>query len=138
MEATTHLPANVHSPAAARRFCEECLQSWRCAPGTTPVADLLVSELVTNVITHAGSGTRLTLRLERGTLRIEVADEGDDRIARERTRGDEPGGWGIPIVEALAPRWGVEAGPDGQGKVVWVELDAVADDARPSSELASV
>jgi hypothetical protein len=35
----------------------------------------------------------------------------------------EPGGLGLTIVERLASRWGADRHPDGDGKVVWFELD---------------
>ena len=59
----------------------------------------------------------------RGTptgLRAEVTDTGPGFAPRERDRDlDEPGGWGLVLVESIAKRWGVER--DG-GTRVWFEL----------------
>jgi hypothetical protein len=62
------------------------------------------------------------LALDDARLRVEVADDSNDAIAAERTRGEAPGGWGIPIVEALTDSWGVERGGDVLGKTVWAEV----------------
>ena len=82
-------------------------------------AALLVSELVTNSVTHSGSSW-IDLAISVGTelLRIEVSDQSTQPI-RPRTP-DETGGWGMTIVVELAHRWGVERRTDG--KTVWVEL----------------
>ena len=84
---------------------------------------LLVSEVVTNAIRHAGLQTgdtiRVSFRLDEARLRVEVTDPG---------RGFEPaprrpdlahgGGWGLYLVERLASRWGVAQGTAH----VWFEI----------------
>jgi anti-sigma regulatory factor (Ser/Thr protein kinase) len=84
--------------------------------------ELVVSELVTNVVAHAHTTAQVTLALDDARLRVEVADDSNDAIAAERTRGEAPGGWGIPIVEALTDSWGVERGGGVLGKTVWAEV----------------
>jgi anti-sigma regulatory factor (Ser/Thr protein kinase) len=91
---------------------------------------LLVSELVTNSVRHAGMGPddRITLRVERPDeyLRVEVCDCGsgwDDPSGERRQDPEEPGGWGLFLVEHVADRWGVEQ--DGR-TCVWFELDCRA------------
>jgi anti-sigma regulatory factor (Ser/Thr protein kinase)/transcriptional regulator with XRE-family HTH domain len=82
-------------------------------------AALLVSELVTNSVTHSGSTwIDLSIVLGDDRLRIEVSDQSEKAI-RPRTP-DEHGGWGMTIVAELAHRWGIERRRDG--KSVWVEL----------------
>jgi transcriptional regulator with XRE-family HTH domain/anti-sigma regulatory factor (Ser/Thr protein kinase) len=82
-------------------------------------AALLVSELVTNSVTHSGSAwIDLAIALGDDRLRIEVSDQ-STRAIRPRTPGED-GGWGMTIVAELAHRWGVERRSDG--KSVWVEL----------------
>jgi transcriptional regulator with XRE-family HTH domain/anti-sigma regulatory factor (Ser/Thr protein kinase) len=86
-------------------------------------AALLLSEIVTNSVMHAGSSwidVAIDVGLER--LRIEVADASPAPL-RPRTPDDE-GGWGLALVAALAPRWGVERRDDG--KTVWIEFDLTA------------
>ncbi|QWB25324.1 MULTISPECIES: ATP-binding protein [Streptomyces] len=86
-------------------------------------AQLCVSELVANVITHVGTGTPATLAVSmKGThLRIEVHDP-DTRalpVLRDASTDAEEGR-GMALVEAVADRWGVLLGPDR--KVTWCEL----------------
>jgi anti-sigma regulatory factor (Ser/Thr protein kinase) len=89
---------------------------------------LLVSELVTNAVRHAGLGRddriRLRASLDSRILRVEVHDPGmgftPKTLAPDPTRTS---GWGLYLVEELADRWGVE-GAD-PGSQVWFELDAV-------------
>jgi anti-sigma regulatory factor (Ser/Thr protein kinase) len=86
---------------------------------------LLVSELVTNSVRHAAAAGRELVRLDvvrsGGTVRVEVSDGGTGFRPRVRTKAhDEPGGWGLHLVDRLADRWGVEA---GRRTRVWFELD---------------
>jgi len=86
---------------------------------------LLVSELVTNSVRHAGldERSRISLHIETtpAIVRVEVSDPGpgfapsvpDLRISQES-------GWGLYLVDELADRWGVEA---DRGTCVWFEID---------------
>ncbi|MFL5911568.1 MAG: ATP-binding protein [Gaiellaceae bacterium] len=86
---------------------------------------LLVSELVTNSVLHASAGPdnwlELCLVATDRSLRVEVCDESTGWQPEPRAAQlDEPGGWGLFIVEQLAARWGLSR--DGQ-TCVWFELD---------------
>jgi hypothetical protein len=87
-------------------------------------AQLCVSELVSNVITHVGHGTPATLKVSmNGTrLRVEVHDP-DTRALPTLVDADSDseGGRGMAVVVAFADRWGVLLGPDR--KVTWCELE---------------
>ncbi|MGI5457448.1 ATP-binding protein [Streptomyces sp. CA-249302] len=83
------------------------------------VAELLVSELVTNALLHSGSRFRLTLSAAHGVLRCEVSD-GGSRVPRVVDAGASENGRGMFLVDALAWRWGCHQ--DGPGKTVWFEL----------------
>ena len=114
-----------------KRLAEYGLQSL------VDIAELLVSELATNAVVHAGGRYRLTLSLGVGILRCEVADE-RRHLPRpphrqvERDDGldvdpDSENGRGLFLVDALAHRWGsrfVE-----EGKEVWFELETDAPDS---------
>jgi anti-sigma regulatory factor (Ser/Thr protein kinase) len=89
--------------------------------------ELLVSELVTNSLRHAGSPLPIELQLSvtsHGGVRGEVQDMG--KGFREPLAGVPfPGahatsGWGLYLVENIAQRWGVRE--DG-GTAVWFEID---------------
>jgi anti-sigma regulatory factor (Ser/Thr protein kinase) len=55
-------------------------------------------------------------------LRAQVSDSGPAFAPRGRTKGiEEPGGWGLVLVERLAHSWGVEHAERTQ---VWFELAA--------------
>ncbi|MFI1566194.1 ATP-binding protein [Streptomyces sp. NPDC020490] len=86
-------------------------------------AQLCVSELASNVITHVGPGTPATLAVSMSGvhLRIEVHDP-DTRALPTLldAKADSEGGRGVALVDALADRWGVQVRPDG--KVTWCEL----------------
>ena len=87
-------------------------------------ARLIVSELVTNSVRHAGlaESQPIVLRAEitGASLHIEVSDEGRgfEATARSPTPGDNSG-WGLFLVAQLADRWGVA---DGRPTTVWFEI----------------
>jgi anti-sigma regulatory factor (Ser/Thr protein kinase) len=87
---------------------------------------LLVSELVTNGVRHAGATEEDELHLlalrHGDRLRIQVSDRGPgfDGRPRPRNRVDQTGGWGLFLVERLADRWGVHR--EGGTNVVWFEV----------------
>jgi anti-sigma regulatory factor (Ser/Thr protein kinase) len=84
---------------------------------------LLVSEVVTNSVVHAGlaPGQDIDLRLTRdnGTVRVEVRDEGRG-FADALRKGSRTSGFGLYLVEQLSDRWGVERGAQ---TCVWFEVD---------------
>jgi signal transduction histidine kinase len=89
-------------------------------------AQLVVSELITNGVCHAGgsAGARLTLRIDlsASVLRLEVEDPGrGGAVARRPPDSDGGGGHGLNIVQMISERWGVERTPVG-GTRVWAEL----------------
>jgi anti-sigma regulatory factor (Ser/Thr protein kinase) len=86
---------------------------------------LLVSELVTNAVRHAGLRTddriRLLARLDGDVLHVEVSDPGSG-FEHRRPEPDPArvSGWGLYLVEELADRWGMVG---DAGTVIWFELD---------------
>jgi len=91
---------------------------------------LLVTELVTNAVRHAGVGPEQPVRVGLCWLprrvRVEVTDPGDG-FARvhARSMGDEWGGWGLLLVDRIADRWG--AWPTASGTCVWFEVRSEED-----------
>ncbi|MFI9026599.1 ATP-binding protein [Streptomyces sp. NPDC053560] len=87
---------------------------------------LLVSELVTNAVVHAGSPAELRLRFSGtgpvvGTVRLEVVDGSARPPRQRRAEGDDTNGRGLELVDGLADRWGWQ--PEGVGKRIWCEVD---------------
>ncbi len=114
------LAPDADAPRAARDFAARTLRRWGVPQWGEPVG-LVVSELVTNAVRHAG--TRATLRLvpTPGGLVVEVDDGAQGRphiVPPDRRTAD--GGLGLAIVDRLAEAWGYEPRPDG--KTVWARL----------------
>jgi anti-sigma regulatory factor (Ser/Thr protein kinase) len=85
---------------------------------------LLVSELVTNSVRHAGLEKMQTIELKvkllPDTVRVEVNDQGTGFTPTPRNdRSEDQSGWGLYLVSRLADRWGVSS--DGVTRV-WFEL----------------
>ncbi|MFN2608344.1 MAG: ATP-binding protein [Acidimicrobiales bacterium] len=118
-EAATALAGEPASAGRARNFVGGALSGWghRELDG---VVGLLVSELVTNAIRHAGSDVEVAVHLLPGTVRVEVHDAGDGRPRLLDAGSADEGGRGLALVDALAKAWGVE--PSASGKDVWFEI----------------
>lgn len=131
-------PHDDTTPSAARRFVAETLSLW----GADELADsalLLVSELSTNAIVHAGSDIEVTLALGAAAddgiddtgpaepaVRFAVTDRAPERAAYVPAQAaDEEalpadGGRGLLLVGTLAQSWGVTY--TGERKTVWFTL----------------
>lgn len=85
-------------------------------------AELLVTELATNVIKHVGEGTSATLILElqRERLRVEVHDKSREIPSLRTADCDEECGRGLHLLAALAVDWGTVL--SAAGKAVWCEV----------------
>ncbi|HSM01968.1 MAG TPA: ATP-binding protein [Acidimicrobiia bacterium] len=86
---------------------------------------LLVSELVTNSVRHAGlNGSDrigLVVDIDGETVRVEVRDPGPGFEPRSLSPKPHHGsGWGLHLVQLLADRWGVDT-TDAE-TVTWFEL----------------
>ena len=135
-------PARVGQPAApAADVCLACVLA--CVPAAPSVArsavahalcgrvdgrvradaELVVSELVTNSVQHAGLSAddfvRIGAGVTEGVLRLEVDNPGATGAIARRDPDSEHSGFGLRIVEALADVWGVSR--KGHTRV-WVEL----------------
>lgn len=88
---------------------------------------MLVSELVTNSVAHAGFARDqeigLLVVLSRSSLSVEVRGGGpgfESPRPVPRPEPGETGGWGLYLVDALSESW--ESYHDGEFAVVWFEL----------------
>ncbi|MFF1498522.1 SpoIIE family protein phosphatase [Streptomyces sp. NPDC058316] len=139
--ARTSLPGNLLAPSAGRRFVRAALTEWAglglpAAVGFSERladdAEVVVSELVTNAVVHAGTNVELLCRLEETTedevaaLVLEVSDHHPARAVRSERKEDDGGttgvtqdgvptvadgpaeyGRGLQLVGTLAERWGI-------------------------------
>jgi anti-sigma regulatory factor (Ser/Thr protein kinase) len=125
-------PAWARSVPDARRYVTDLLDGELL--GRVPVqlcqtAALLVSELATNAVRHAGVGT-YTVAVEffpaDGRLWIGVTDTGDGQPVRRTPSLTAEHGRGLQLVGLLSDRWGAHRRRETNEKTVWFELHAPA------------
>lgn len=118
---TTLDPAAL-SAQAARGILRGVCTDARLAADTVDTALLLVSELVTNAVTHGSGRPFLNIDLNPERLHVAVTDVagGTPHVAHEPVTSEH--GRGLFFVDALASTWGVEPHLS-QGKTVRFELD---------------
>jgi DNA-binding NarL/FixJ family response regulator len=122
-EASEHFEQDAQTPRAARRFVTQALSGWDDDEGDlTDTVTLLVSELVTNAVLHAGSDVEVMVRLTATAVRIEVTDASSESISPREATIEEDSGRGLALVGNLAQRWGVRPAAGG-GKTVWFEVN---------------
>jgi anti-anti-sigma regulatory factor len=111
------------APSTARRLVIESCTAWGLAALAEP-AILVISELVSNAVQHAG--TELVVRLARrgDLLHLSVQDGSRERPRVPGGRHDDAGltegGRGLHLVDTYAAAWGSTVGADG--KTVWAVL----------------
>jgi CheY-like chemotaxis protein/anti-sigma regulatory factor (Ser/Thr protein kinase) len=131
-ETSIELPRDLSSVGRARGFVADALATT----GDDELVDdahVVVSELVTNAVTHGRSGCVVRVGIDDSAVRISVVDRGLGTPDPKPFSGDQPNGRGLHIVGALARAWGVTEVPDG--KVVWAEMSRSP--AEPTSAVGS-
>lgn len=103
----------------ARWFAVGTTTAWGYASMVDDVA-LLVSELVTNAVSHTDADGVLELTELLAGVRVEVHDCSTVAPTLGRGGPDDESGRGMRLVEHLATTWGVQR--HGDGKAVWFEL----------------
>ncbi|WP_030249526.1 SpoIIE family protein phosphatase [Streptomyces violens] len=136
------LPGTPIAAGAARQFVRATLADWvtRGLPGAeyltarlTDAAELLVSELVTNAVVHAGTAVELQCRLDEDgphtAVTVEVSDHHPARPVRGRHDAvtAEGAGRGLQLVGAIADSWGITY--RRTLKTVWFRVTADGPDA---------
>ncbi|MFI5756850.1 SpoIIE family protein phosphatase [Streptomyces sp. NPDC051569] len=108
--------------AGARRQVRDLLQDW-ADEERVDSAELMVSEMVTNVLVHTDGDALLVAEADGEPvrrLRVEVADSSDE-LPHRRSPGElASSGRGLVLMEVLADAWGAD--PRGEGKSIWFEL----------------
>jgi hypothetical protein len=113
------LEPSVDSVRTARR----AVARWAHCVGADRVvedATLLVSELATNAVVHAGKPYTMVACWHPPLFRVEVIDAAPAPDLEARQPG-ATGGWGLQIVERLAHAWGVD--DRGDHKAVWFDVE---------------
>jgi anti-sigma regulatory factor (Ser/Thr protein kinase) len=125
--ATCALGAEAASARRAREFTRLTLRDWGLA---CDVAELVVSELVTNSLRHGLLSAQwmpgehpigLTILRRDPYLVCMVTDPGTKHPVRVESGAEAEGGRGLQVVESCSVRWGWQP-VAGDGKVVWALL----------------
>jgi anti-sigma regulatory factor (Ser/Thr protein kinase) len=146
------LPADLIAAARAREHVSAVISAWELPVDVDvlDVAVLLTSELVANAITHgqqvqspnggpALAGDRaagsepimLSVRCNRGELRVEVHDRSSDMPvlpptdALAQAWAESETGRGLMLVDALADKWGFYRTPAGKAVYFILALHAM-------------
>lgn len=128
------LAAVPSAVGCSRMFIRQALQCWK-VPYCIDVAELVVSELVTNAVKATGIADPhskwtvvkaehvigVQLRIIDARLYVEVWDRSTDAPVKKNPDDDTEGGRGLVLIEALTERWDVYR-PEAGGKVVWAEV----------------
>jgi serine/threonine-protein kinase RsbW len=118
------LAPDLEAPAAARRALDRL--GGQLEEDVIDRSALVVTEVVTNSVTHAGLTAAqpidLNIQVLPGCLRIEVTDEGSGGFAPVVTlpHPGQDSGRGFWMVDQLADRWGVDV---TRSTRVWCEFD---------------
>ncbi|MEU9380232.1 ATP-binding protein [Streptomyces sp. NPDC048279] len=112
------VPADVR---LLRKAVGQQLSRWGM-PVATDDAELLVTELATNVLKHVGEGASATLVLEwrDERLRVEVHDKSRTIPALKSAQCGDECGRGLHLLATLAVEWGAVL--TAAGKAVWCEI----------------
>lgn len=113
--------------ADARSHTRETMISWGVAEDVRDIAELIVSELVTNSVTHATGPVVLSLTMHDCVLDICVRDGDPQHLADEPSPTDDAeSGRGLQLVRALSESYGCSVHPDQLGqpgyKEVWATV----------------
>lgn len=123
------LTPRAESVKAARDFARSALSGWGL-PALTDVAELVVSELVTNALRHGmasaghvcgGHPVRLELLARSPLVMCMVSDPGNEIPVLRDSGPAAECGRGLRVVEACSVRCGWHLLDEG-GKIVWALL----------------
>ena len=124
----THIDSRLTSNSEAISAARHSLDEFKglLPPEKLEDVRLVVSELVTNSVRHArlspDDQISLTVTVSAGSVCGSVCDPGPgfEVPSEPGPRSDLSGGWGLPIVETISDRWGVER---NRHTCVWFEID---------------
>jgi anti-sigma regulatory factor (Ser/Thr protein kinase) len=126
------LPPEPESPSIARNLVDDACRQWGLIDLLHP-ARLVMSELVTNAVEHAGTAMTVVVTRRGDGLHLAVADDCErhpQMIKLRRPRRGYPlddRGLGLLTVSRTATAWG--SMPTPTGKVVWATLPPTREQA---------
>lgn len=132
-ECRARLAARPVAARQARDLVLAAIGSWSL-PVDRDVAILLVSEVVTNAVTHAaGEAITLVISSSFGQFRVEVHDTSSGTPVVVDARTDAEAGRGLMLVATLADDWGFYRTPAGKSVYFTLALQTeLADGGRGS------
>jgi signal transduction histidine kinase len=129
LSVTCRLGREPEYAGRAREQARKALPGWGLGQHTA-LAELVVSELVTNALCHGDGLIEMRLSYADDDLRVEVHDSGAGRPVRQDTAADDECGRGLELLDGLIELHGGERGVvddhAGPGKTVYVELSLSA------------
>ena len=114
------LSPDLQSAGEARRALALYCREERVPAQLAEVGILAISELVTNVVIHAGTPALVLAEYDGVNLTVAVADGTDTEPTVLPRDNERDHGLGVEIVEELGATWGIRR--TYLGKVVWVNL----------------
>ncbi|SDF99683.1 Anti-sigma regulatory factor (Ser/Thr protein kinase) [Sinosporangium album] len=130
---TWTLPADPATLSMIRNCVVQELIAWGHRLDVTTIENLrlVVSELVTNAIVHAGEDDiGVTVWAENGEAYLEVQDRSLIRPCIQASLDTDESGRGLFLVESLSSDWGTDLLLDG--KRVWARMRLYAPKSQPS------
>jgi anti-sigma regulatory factor (Ser/Thr protein kinase) len=103
----------------ARQFVSSALGELGISNAADDAA-LVVSELVTNAVVHAGTDITVRVVSHGDNARIEIADQSTEMPGLRIPNAGARTGRGLLLVEHFTQRWGVER--TSSGKTVWFDI----------------
>jgi anti-sigma regulatory factor (Ser/Thr protein kinase) len=107
-------------PALLRAESRSHLTAWAIPPAVIADTVLVLTELTTNAVEHAGTRIRVQLTFTGTTVRIRVRDWSPHPPRAQPHPLGTSRGHGLRLVDAVATRWGWRTHTDG--KTVWAAL----------------
>lgn len=114
---TLTLPGEPASVTAARHRLVDRLGTRGLDGDVLDTAALLLTEVVTNAVLHAGTDVTVRWSVDTGSVLVEVRDDSPVLPVRRDHDDDAVTGRGLELVELLAGAYGVRR--TGTGKIVW-------------------
>jgi anti-sigma regulatory factor (Ser/Thr protein kinase) len=128
-----HLTPDAQAPALARQLVDDACQAWR-QPHLQFPGRLVVSELVSNAVQHAGTDIKVIVSRRATALHLIVSDK-DRRLPQLPTpvvpQRLTEGGRGLQVVQDVAALWGTTRTSDG--KIVWATIHPLQDTRRTTA-----
>lgn len=134
MTETIRLQLGRDVPARAREWLRDICTTCGL-DAVTDDAELIVSELVTNVFLHAHTNCLISAEPGDHVIRVEVTDEDQTDVRPVSAADGSERGRGLHIVAVLASDWGIQY--ERTGKTIWFTVSSNADaDTSPRMQQA--